>query len=319
MPLDIFVEALFLQQPFYANNQNNIMTKQLIVGLGEALWDVLPTGKKMGGAPANFAYHASQFGLEGIAVSALGDDDLGRDLLKEYAQVGLKVHMQIVDFPTGTVQVTINGEGVPSYDICQGVAWDNISMTPELVELAKRATVVCYGSLAQRSTVSRNTINAFVDLVPDDADHMRVFDINLRQDYYSRELIEENLHKCNVLKINDEEIIVVADLFGLDASDLKGCCKALLKKYKLRMAILTCGAVGSYAVNEAGEESWLDTPKVEVVDTVGAGDAFTGAFIAAILRGKSLKEAHALAVKVSAYVCTKAGAMPVLPEEIKII
>ena len=130
---------------------------------------------------------------------------------------------------------------------------------------------------------------------------------------------EENLHKCNVLKINDEEIIVVADLFGLDASDLKGCCKALLKKYKLRMAILTCGAVGSYAVNEAGEESWLDTPKVEVVDTVGAGDAFTGAFVAAILRGKSLKEAHALAVKVSAYVCTKAGAMPVLPEEIKII
>lgn len=295
------------------------MAKQLIIGLGEALWDVLPTGKKMGGAPANFAYHASQFGLEGVAVSALGDDDLGKELLKDYAEVGLQVNMQTVDYPTGTVQVTIDEKGIPSYDICQGVAWDNIAMTQELEDLAKKATVVCYGSLAQRNEVSRNTINAFIDLVPDDDEHMRVFDINLRQNYYSKELIEANFKKCNILKINDDEIVVVADLLGLDATDQKACCKVLLEKYNLRMVILTCGAIGSYAVNAKGEESWQDTPKVEVVDTVGAGDSFTGAFIAATLNGKSLKEAHALAVKVSAYVCTQAGAMPVLPEEIKTI
>lgn len=291
------------------------MNKHLVIGMGEALWDVLPSGKKMGGAPANFAYHVSQFGIESVAVSALGDDELGAELLAEYAKAGLQVSMEKVAYPTGTVQVTVDEKGIPAYDICQGVAWDNIAFNDELKALAQKATVVCYGSLAQRNQVSRETINAFIDMMPDDDDHMKVFDINLRQAWYSKEIIEESLRKCNVLKINDEEIVVVKDLLGIAATENKDICKALIDTYDLRMVILTCGAEGSFVLAADGTESWKDTPKVEVVDTVGAGDSFTGAFVAALLAGKSIAEAHTLAVEVSAYVCTQAGAMPVLPAE----
>lgn len=292
------------------------MNKHLVIGMGEALWDVLPSGKKMGGAPANFAYHVSQFGVDSVAVSALGDDELGKELLGEYAKANLQVSMQTVPYPTGTVQVTVDEKGVPAYDICQGVAWDNIEFTDELKDLASKASVVCFGSLAQRNAVSRATINAFIDAMPDDAEHMKVFDINLRQAFYSKEIIEQSLSKCNILKINDDEIVVVRELLGIEASEQKAICKALIDAYDLRMVILTCGAQGSYVLTTEGEESWMDTPKVDVVDTVGAGDSFTGAFVAALLDGKSIRAAHELAVRVSAYVCTQAGAMPVLPSEL---
>lgn len=287
--------------------------------MGEALWDVLPSGKKIGGAPANFAYHVSQFGIDSVAVSALGNDELGAELLSEYAKVGLNVSMERLSCPTGTVQVTIDEKGIPSYDICQGVAWDNIAFNDELKALAQKATVVCFGSLAQRNKTSRDTINAFIDLMPDDDGHLKVFDINLRQAWYSKEVIEESLRKCNILKINDEELVTVRDLLSIEAEGQKAVCKALIDRYALRMVILTCGAEGSYVLAADGTESWMDTPKVDVVDTVGAGDSFTGAFVAALLAGKSLREAHELAVKVSAFVCTQAGAMPVLPDEFKVL
>lgn len=295
------------------------MKEQLVIGMGEALWDVLPSGKKIGGAPANFAYHVSQFGIDSVAVSALGNDELGAELLSEYAKVGLNVSMERLSCPTGTVQVTIDEKGIPSYDICQGVAWDNIAFNDELKALAQKATVVCFGSLAQRNKTSRDTINAFIDLMPDDDGHLKVFDINLRQAWYSKEVIEESLRKCNVLKINDEELVTVRDLLSIEAEGQKAVCKALIDRYALRMVILTCGAEGSYVLAADGTESWMDTPKVDVVDTVGAGDSFTGAFVAALLAGKSLREAHELAVKVSAFVCTQAGAMPVLPDEFKVL
>ncbi|MDD5950298.1 MAG: carbohydrate kinase [Bacteroidales bacterium] len=295
------------------------MKEQLVIGMGEALWDVLPSGKKIGGAPANFAYHVSQFGIDSVAVSALGNDELGAELLSEYAKVGLNVSMERLSCPTGTVQVTIDEKGIPSYDICQGVAWDNIAFNDELKALAQKATVVCFGSLAQRNKTSRDTINAFIDLMPDDDGHLKVFDINLRQAWYSKEVIEESLRKCNILKINDEELVTVRDLLSIEAEGQKAVCKALIDRYALRMVILTCGAEGSYVLAADGTESWMDTPKVDVVDTVGAGDSFTGAFVAALLAGKSLREAHELAVKVSAFVCTQAGAMPVLPDEFKVL
>lgn len=295
------------------------MKEQLVIGMGEALWDVLPSGKKIGGAPANFAYHVSQFGIDSVAVSALGNDELGAELLSEYAKVGLNVSMERLSCPTGTVQVTIDEKGIPSYDICQGVAWDNIAFNDELKALAQKATVVCFGSLAQRNKTSRDTINAFIDLMPDDDGHLKIFDINLRQAWYSKEVIEESLRKCNVLKINDEELVTVRDLLSIEAEGQKAVCKALIDRYALRMVILTCGAEGSYVLAADGTESWMDTPKVDVVDTVGAGDSFTGAFVAALLAGKSIRDAHELAVKVSAFVCTQAGAMPLLPDEFKVL
>ncbi|MDE7437238.1 MAG: carbohydrate kinase [Muribaculaceae bacterium] len=286
-----------------------------VVGIGEALWDVLPDGKKIGGAPANFAYHVSQFGLPGLAVSAVGHDNLGEELTEKFSERGLNTDISVVEYPTGTVIVEVDEQGVPSYDIKQNVAWDNIPFTHELENLAKRTRAVCFGSLSQRNIVSRETIHKFLDAMPDDQDTLKIFDINLRQGFYTPELIEKSMEKCNILKINDEELVLVSRLFGYPGIDLKDKCWILLGKYNLKMLILTCGVNGSY-VFTPGHISFVKTPKVEVADTVGAGDSFTAAFTAGILQGLSVEEAHKQAVAVSAFVCTQHGAMPVLPENL---
>ena len=288
--------------------------KQSVIGIGEALFDVLPEGKKLGGAPANFAYHVSQFGLNSCAVSAMGDDELGKELEKELNDHHLNYQIDKVAYPTGTVQVSLDANGIPCYDIKEGAAWDNIPYTPALEELAKNCTAACFGSLAQRNEVSRNTIYRFLDHMPEEEGILKIFDINLRQGFYNKEIITESIKRCNILKINDEELITVSRIFGYPGIDLENKCWLLLGKYNLKMLILTCGVNGSY-VFTPGEVSFIETPKVEVADTVGAGDSFTGAFVASILKGKSVREAHELAVKVSAFVCTQNGAMPVLPDE----
>lgn len=287
----------------------------IIVGMGEALWDVLPEGKKIGGAPANFAYHVSQFGLNSCVVSAVGEDKLGKEILDNFDEKQLTYLIEQVPYPTGTVQVELDEAGVPCYDIKEGVAWDNIPFTPELEDLARRTRAVCFGSLAQRSIVSRETINRFLDTMPEGEDQWKIFDINLRQGFYTKEILCASMRKCNILKINDEELITLSRMFGWPGIDLEDKCWILLAKFNLRMLILTCGVNGSY-VFTPGEISFVETPKVEVADTVGAGDSFTAAFVAAILKGKSVADAHHLAVKVSAYVCTCNGAMPKLPEEL---
>ena len=288
----------------------------LVVGMGEALWDMLPEGRKLGGAPANFAYHVSQFGLDSRVVSAVGDDELGNEILANFAEKQLDCQIEKVTYPTGTVQVTLDEKGVPCYEIKEGVAWDNIPYTPALENLAKQTHAVCFGSLAQRNAVSRETINRFIDQMPEDENVLKIFDINLRQHFYSKELIEASLKKSNVLKINDEELVVVGEMFGFADIDFQDKCWVLLAKYNLKMLILTCGTEGSY-VFTPGEVSFLETPQVQVADTVGAGDSITGAFVAAILSGKTVKDAHRLAVDVSAFVCTQNGAMPELAEELK--
>lgn len=286
--------------------------KDIIVGMGEALWDCLPEGRKLGGAPANFAYHVGQFGWKTVVVSAIGNDPLGDEILERLADVNLEHKIVRVPFPTGTVQVTLSGDGIPAYEICENVAWDNIPWSDELEALAKRTKAVCFGSLAQRNAVSRNTILRFLGTM--DADTERIYDINLRQSFYSLEVIEESLKRATILKLNDEEIEVVKALLQI-TGEPEEVCRQLIAKYEsLRMVIVTCGATGSY-VFTADETSWVDTPKVTVADTVGAGDSFTATFAANILKGKSVKEAHNLAVQVSAFVCTQNGAMPVLPAE----
>ncbi len=287
---------------------------EIVVGMGEALWDVLPEGKKIGGAPANFAYHVSQFGLPSCVVSAIGDDALGKEIIENFTSKGLDQLIAEVPYPTGTVQVEIDQTGIPLYDIKESVAWDNIPYTEHLDALAKRTKAVCFGSLAQRNVVSRETINHFLDTMPKDDDSLIVFDVNLRQGFYNKEILCKSMQNCNILKINDEELITVSRMFGYPGIDLQDKCWILLGKYNLKMLILTCGINGSY-VFTPGNVSFQPTPKVEVADTVGAGDSFTAAFIASILKGKSVTEAHTIAVKTSAYVCTQKGAMPILPPE----
>lgn len=289
--------------------------KDIVVGMGEALWDVLPEGKKIGGAPANFAYHAAQFGLRSCVVSAVGNDDSGREILDTLTEKGLNYLIEMVDYPTGTVQVELDGAGIPQYDIKEDTAWDNIPYTPELRELAGKARAVCFGSLAQRSETSRNTINRFLDDMPEEEGRLVVFDVNLRQNFYTKEILSRSMRRCDVLKINDEEITEVSRLFGIPGSDFEEISRRLLERFNLKMLILTCGVKGSYVFTPDGA-SFQPTPKVNVADTVGAGDSFTASFISAILKGKSVAEAHALAVETSAFVCTQKGAMPVLPERI---
>lgn len=291
------------------------MSKNIIVGMGEALWDVLPEGKKIGGAPANFAYHVSQFGLDSCVVSAVGEDKLGDEILENFDSKKLNSQIARVPYPTGTVQVEIDQAGIPQYNIKENVAWDNIPFTENLEDLAQNACAVCFGSLAQRSVVSRTSIQKFLDAMPKGDDVLKVFDINLRQGFYTVEILEESMRRCNILKINDEELVTVSRLKGYPGIDLQDKCWILLGKYNLKMLILTCGINGSY-VFTPGNVSFQPTPHVEVADTVGAGDSFTAAFISSLILGKSVEEAHKKAVEVSAYVCTQNGAMPRLPERL---
>ena len=292
------------------------MNHTTVVGMGEALWDMLPEGKKIGGAPANFAYHVSQFGLDSYVVSAVGEDELGTEILSNFREKKLGCMIERVPYPTGTVQVQLDSNGVPCYDIREGVAWDNIPFTPALESLARQTCAVCFGSLAQRSVVSCETINRFLDTMPDGPGRYKIFDINLRQGFYTKDTLCNSMRKCNILKINDEELVTVSRMFGYPGIDLQDKCWILLAKYNLKMLILTCGVNGSY-VFTPGEVSFVETPKVEVADTVGAGDSFTAAFVASILKGLPIPDAHKMAVETSAFVCTQNGAMPALPDRLK--
>ena len=291
------------------------MNKRYVVGLGEVLWDVLPEGKKLGGAPANFAYHAGQFlGMDNtIAVSALGEDKLADETIEALKEHGLNDLLPRVPYPTGTVQVQLDEQGIPTYDIKENVAWDHIPFDEDIAQIARNCRAVCFGSLAQRNVVSRETIQKFLDATPHDC--LKIFDINLRQQFYTQEILRESFQRCNILKINDEELVLIGRMFGYPGLDIENKCWLILGKYNFDMLVLTCGTNGSY-VFTPGNKSFQETPKVKVADTVGAGDSFTGSFVGSILNGKSVAEAHRTAVQVSAFVCTQNGAMPAYPAEL---
>lgn len=277
-----------------------------IIGLGEILWDMLPTGKQLGGAPANFAYHVCRLGGNGWAVSAISDDELGREIKNTLSTKKLNTILEEVNEPTGTVQVTLNAAGVPTYDITEGVAWDHIPFTERIGDLAKETSAVCFGTLAQRSPESRATIHEFIENMPDGS--LKVYDINLRQNYYDEKIISDSLRLADILKINDEELDIVSKMLSLSGTQEERC-RAISRAFNLKFVILTKGGDGSEVVLE--DKVHISRPgKIDIVDTVGAGDSFTAAFILAYLRGESLENAHTLATEVSSYVCTKAGAMP---------
>ena len=285
--------------------------KPVVVGIGELLWDVLPTGKRAGGAPINFVYHATQMGAEGYAISAVGNDLSGTEIVQELEKNHISNSLGIVEYPTGSVMVELK-EGIPTYTIIEGVAWDHIPLTQESIDLVKKADAICFGTLALRSQVSKDTILSLLTYAREEA--LRFFDINIRQHFYSKELIESLLELANVFKINDEELEMLRPMFGLEGT-IEDMCRWFMKKYGLRYLVLTAGAEYSTIFSEE-EVSTIPTPKVQVVDTVGAGDSFSGAFISSILTGKPLREAHEKAVKVAAYVCTQSGAWPAYPKDL---
>lgn len=283
--------------------------KPIVVGIGELLWDVFPTGKRAGGAPINFVYHATQMGADGYAISAVGNDVFGSEIVQELDKNRIASnYISTVEYPTGSVMVDLK-DGIPSYTIVEGVAWDHIPLTQMSIDLMKRADAVCFGTLAQRSPESRKTLSTLLSYMP--ADALRFFDINIRQQYYSKDLIESLLQQANVFKINDEELELLRPMFSLEGTT-EEVCRQLIDRYHLRYLILTAGASFS-TLFSATEQSTLPTPRVTVADTVGAGDSFSGAFVYSILTGKSLREAHQKAVEIAAFVCTQSGAWPAYP------
>jgi fructokinase len=288
--------------------------RPIVIGLGEVLWDLLPNGKQLGGAPANFAYHAQALGADAHVVSSVGDDPLGREILAQLDRLGLPCRTVSVDpaHATGTVSVTLDGQGKPTYVIHENVAWDHIRLTPESLDLAHRAKAVCFGSLAQRNEVSRATILAFLDAVGEHC--LRIFDINLRQHYYNAPIVRSSLQRTDVLKLNDEELPVLADLLGIAGSE-KDVVTALLETFHLRAVALTHGPKGS-VLAAAGQWSQQAAAPTAVVDTVGAGDAFTAALAVGMLRQLSLETIHRHASRLAAYVCSQPGATPAVPEEL---
>lgn len=280
------------------------MTPPLIVGIGELLWDILPTGKKMGGAPINFAYHAAVAGAESYAISAVGNDDLGKEMINIFNTVDINWIIEKVDWPTGTVQIELS-DGSPTYIITEGVAWDYIPFTTQMEAVALKADAVCFGTLAQRSEISKETIKKFLSLMSPES--FRILDINLRFPFFSATIIEESIKQCNILKLNDDELAILKEIFRLNALDNKSACRWFMENYNLRELILTAGADYSMIFSTEAT-SYIETPKVDVLDTVGAGDSFTGAFITSLLSGETLEKAHKAAVDRAAAVCTVAGA-----------
>lgn len=291
--------------------------KFIVVGLGEVLWDILPDGKKLGGAPTNFAYHANCLGAQGYLVSCVGKDDLGDEILGYVDQLELNRDFVYVnnDHPTGTVTVQLDDKGTPDYIIHENVAWDFVPSNKELFEFASTVDAVCFGSLCQRSEFSRNTVRNFLKATKENC--ICVFDINIRQLYYSKEIINDMLGFSNVFKLNDEELALVADLLDINGSEDE-ILEKLANRFSLKMIVLTKGSDGSLLFTD-GQESIINPEPVDIADTVGAGDSFTAAVAMGLLCNKTLREIHEHANRLAAFVCSQKGATPRLPKELMII
>jgi fructokinase len=323
-----------------------------VIGVGEVLWDLLLTGPQIGGAPANFAYHAHALGAQAQVITRVGKDDHGREIIRRFHEMGLSETTVQIDesVPTGTAKVALSGDGLAHFTIRENVAWDHLAVTPAALAAASEAHAICFGSLAQRSEASRDTIQRLVAAAP--ADALKVFDINLRQQFYSRAVIEQSLQLANVLKLNDDELPTLAAMFNLTGSAEDDSCGAdtpvrvfaarqpsarermsaphkikhqiecLAQTFSLRLIALTRGPNGSLLYqkdnnNNNNEVRWSDCPSrpIKVVDTVGAGDSFTAAMVLGLLRKMDLDEINTIANEVARYVCSQPGATPAMPVE----
>jgi len=286
-----------------------------VVGIGEVLWDLFPDGPQLGGAPANFAYHAHALGGRSLVLTRIGKDRFGDEILERFKAMELPLGTVQLDgeAPTGTVTVRLNGNGVPHFVIHENVAWDRLEITETARGAVSQADAICFGTLAQRKPVSRETIQQLVGASP--ANALRVFDINLRQQFYSREIIEQSLVLANVVKLNEGELSMLAEMFQLGATPQRQMEK-LAQDFGLRHVALTRGPNGSL-LYQLGRWSMQPPPPVQVVDTVGAGDSFTAALVMGLLAEMDLDAIHAAAAEVAGYVCSQAGATPVLPPQLR--
>lgn len=282
--------------------------RPIVVGLGEILWDLFPDGKQLGGAPANFAFHAQCLGAAGAVVSAVGDDDLGREILTRLDEMGLdRSHVAVdAEHPTGTVTVELDAGGKPHYTINEQVAWDYIPASETLLALARRTDAVCFGSLAQRDHVSRETIRAFLGAVGPGC--IRLFDINLRKPFIDRQAIAETLELTDVLKLSDDELPVLAELLDMP-SDETVFLGAIVERFGLDMVILTKGAAGSRLRTPQADSARAGVATT-VADTVGAGDSFNAAVAMGLLAGHDIERINANANRLAAFVCSQKGATP---------
>jgi len=285
-----------------------------VCGVGEVLWDAFPEGEKFGGAPANFTCHSHSLGADAYVVSCIGRDQRGakaREFLDNHG-VNTSCLADSESHETGVVIVTLDDAGKPEYEIKEGVAWDNIPLTDTMIDLALQLDAVCFGSLCQRNEVSRNTIEKF--LIATRSNCLRVFDINIRQHFYNDKIIHDSLELANVLKLNDEELPIVAELIAAEGSD-EEIVRAIIEDFDLRLVALTCGSKG--ALMATSEESSFAAPSVtDVINTVGAGDAFTAAIIMGFLNDKPLDQINKEANALAGFVCTQHGAVPKLPESL---
>lgn len=286
-----------------------------VVGIGELLWDLLPTGAQIGGAPANFSYHAGALGAEARTISRVGDDALGHELLAQLTPLGVSTECVQIDatMPTGTVAIELDVAGQPCYEIRANVAWDHLQADAAARHAAASADALCFGTLAQRNPVARAAIRTLVSASPSDA--LRVLDVNLRQTYFSRTLIEESLMLATVLKVNDVELPKLVTMFGL-RGDVRAQLEQIAERWQLNAVALTRGGKGSVLLT-AHEYSEHPGVHVDVKDTIGAGDAFTAAMIVGLLSGWALADVNAHANQVAAFVASCSGGTPPLPDFIR--
>ena len=283
-----------------------------VIGIGEILWDLLPSGKQLGGAPANFAFHARGLGARSCVISRVGRDALGAEILQRLQSLGLPIAGIQADpsAPTGTVSVELSADGQPRFTIHENVAWDRLALEEAAAAAAAEADAVCFGTLGQRCEPARSTIQALLAAVRPGA--LRILDINLRQHYFSQDIIEASLRLANIVKFNDSELPVLTEMLGLRGS-AREQIEQLARQRAQRLVCLTRGAQGSLLYSNG---QWADDPgqPVAVKDTVGAGDAFTAALVVGVLAGKPLEAVNRRANQVARYVCSCEGATPPLPE-----
>jgi fructokinase len=280
-----------------------------VVGLGEILWDLLPSGRQLGGAPANFAYCSHLLGERAVVASRTGMDDLGKEARESMLGKGITDQFLQTDpsHATGTVRVHLDEEGQPRFEITEPVAWDFLEWTPTWQALGESADAVCFGTLAQRSPQSHRTIVEFLRATQPKA--LRVFDVNLRQNFYTSEIISDSLSQANVVKLNQEEVPRVRDLLRVNSNDELSFCREVVEKFKLQLMCITRGSNGSLLCDQTSEREHPGF-RIQVKDTVGAGDAFTAALVSEYLRGASLAEINDSANRMGAWVASSAGAMP---------